>query len=58
MKKIIDYMVEHEDDLTAFTENMACWISEGWVPIGGVCVSTADDSEWWHQALVKYEKDN
>ena len=59
MKKIIEYQAIYalERDFEEFPSYVNDWIKDGWQPLGGICVNTINDEEYFYQAMVKYESD-
>lgn len=54
-KKIVDYVLIHEWDLSKLEDVVIQHIKNGWQPIGGVSFASDDANRDYVQAMVKYE---
>lgn len=59
MNKIIDYKVVSVRSDEGVRDKVNREIDRGWQPLGGLCAHTdKSETEWFYQAMVKYEENN
>ena len=47
------YIIINVDTISFLEERVAHYISEGWVPQGGVCAITEDGLRRYYQSMIK-----
>lgn len=54
--KIIDYIIIGEKYSTELIPKVLEKLKEGYTPLGGISVSLGTYSNWFAQAMIKFEK--